>query len=98
MAKIDAFLETMAQRKADRAVLLSDKPIQIFCGSQKLEGAMIPAAQLCSLMDEVIPALLRPQLSADGSFHFLHHSPHGAFDFGVETFVGVMTVHISPSK
>ncbi len=98
MAKIDKMLEMITSRNIERAVLIGDRPFQLFAGGRKVEGSLTPAAQLQEILEEITPLQFLSLLRDGGAFHFRHTSPYGDFDIGAENFVGTLQVTISPAK
>src|SRR5690349_18952487 len=98
MAKIDKMLEMIATRSIERAVLVSDRPFQLWTAGRKVEGSITPGPQLLEVMQEITPPQFLPNLNEGGAFHFRHTSSHGVFDIGAENFVGSLQVTITPAK
>lgn len=103
MAKIDAFLEMVVQKKVGKAVMNGNRPIALWINNQKVEGNVIPTAQLEQLLLEVTPDHLKSQLapgSQQGSvlFNFNYTSPVGPFHFAVELFAGDVQITVTPQK
>jgi TM2 domain-containing membrane protein YozV len=98
MAKIDKMLEMITERGVERAVLIGDRPFQLWTGGRKVEGAPTPAASLHEVMQEIVPPQFEPLLRDGGAFHFRHVSPHGLWDIGAENFVGSLQVTITPAR
>ena len=98
MAKLDKFIEMMVQRQAERAVIIGDKPFQIFINGKKTEGSPLPAEQLREALKEITPAHLLSQVSDGGSFHFRYDSSSGPCEIGAETLFDTIQVTLSPSK
>ncbi len=98
MAKLDKFMEMMAQRKVSRAVLVNDKPFELIISGQKSEGTVTSGAQLTQTIEEITPVHLRHLLSQDCFFDFRHELPQGAFDVSVENFFGTFKVIIAPTE
>ncbi|HEY0072681.1 MAG TPA: TM2 domain-containing protein [Abditibacteriaceae bacterium] len=98
MAKIEKMLEMFSTRNVERAILIGDRPFQLYAGGRKVEGSLTPATQLREVLEEITPTQFLPSLNEGGAFHFRYPSPHGTFDIGVENFVGTLQVTITPAK
>ncbi|MDF2441257.1 MAG: twitching motility protein PilT [Abditibacteriota bacterium] len=96
MAQFDQLIAMMTQRHAERALLVSDKPMHLCVNGVDSTGAMIPAAALQHAVSEIVPPNLRAQLTQDGAFHFPHQSMHGSFEIGVARQGSVLQVSIVP--
>lgn len=98
MNKIDKFIELMAQRGAERAVLYGDKPYTVWIEGRKIQGTIISSVQLRQILDEIIPTAQKSQLTYGGTFHFAYQSPSGVFDVGVEVFLDSIQASLAPSQ
>jgi len=98
MAKIDKFIDMMTARHVERALIIGDKPLQIFISGQKKEGPVITADQLRQALYEVTPDHLRSVIDTGGSFDFIYDSPQGPFAIYVETFFDSVQVKLVPGK
>lgn len=98
MAKLDKFLEMMAQRQVKRAVLIGDKPFQIILNGQKVEGSVLPTEQLRQALLEVAPEHLRSEVEEGGSLQFCYNSPQGPCDVEAETFFGTIQIKLALGK
>lgn len=98
MAKIDKMLEMMVQREIERAILIGDRPFQLFAGGRKVEGSLTPAEQLLEIVTEIVPDTFASMLRDGGAFHFRYQSPFGTFDIGVENLLGNLQVTIHPAR
>ncbi|RYX81348.1 type IV pilus twitching motility protein PilT [bacterium] len=83
MAQIDQLIGMMSQRHAERVMLINDQPMQLFVGGNQTAGALVPAAALQNLLNEITPPHLRQNLGLDGGFSFSYQSSHGPFDIKV---------------
>src|SRR5690349_20418050 len=97
MAQIDNLIGMMVQRKVERAMLVNDKPMNLYVGGQSMPGSPISGAQLQTVLQEVTPPHLRANLSQDGGFHFPYQSSHGSFEISVARSAGTLQVTISPN-
>lgn len=96
MPQIDSLIGMMAQRKVEKALLINDKPMQLYMGGQPNPGSVIGGQQLQTVVAEVTPANLRENLAKDGGFHFPYQSPHGQFEITVARGGGTLQVTIEP--
>jgi hypothetical protein len=97
MASIDKFLHMMAERHIERAVLAADRPFQLIQGGQKSDGPVLSASNLNTALKEITPPHFLPHLEEGGTFHFVHYSPDGGYNFSVENYVGALEVTVTPS-
>lgn len=98
MAAIDKLIERMVQHKAERVVLCNEQPIRLFVDGREASGAVLGAAQLRGMMQEVTPPELRSQLAYKSSFQFPYTSQQGIFDFTVVNGNGALQVTITPHR
>ena len=98
MAQIDQLIARMVQNHADRALLVSDKPMHIVVDGHDSPGQTISLAQLQTVVQEVTPGHLRANLALDSHFHFPYKSTHGSFEIGVARAGTTLQVSIRPSK
>ncbi|PQV64168.1 twitching motility protein PilT [Abditibacterium utsteinense] len=96
MAQIDNLIGMMVQRKVEKALLMNDKPMNLYIGGQTLPGSPISGAQLQTVLQEVTPPHLREKLAQDGGFHFDYENLHGHFEIGVARGNGTLQVTILP--
>jgi twitching motility protein PilT len=96
MAQIDQLIARMVQSHADRAILVSDKPMHIVVNGQDTPGQTISLAALQSVVQEITPPHLRPNLAIDSQFHFLYKSPHGDHEIGVARAGSTLQISIVP--
>ena len=96
MAQIDNLIGMMVQRHVEKALLVNDKPMQFYVNGQTAAGTVTSGHQLQSLVAEVTPPTMRPQLAQDGGFKFPYQSPHGSFEISVARGGGSLQVTISP--
>ena len=98
MAQFDQLIAMMTQRHAERALLVSDKPMHLCINGADQTGQIIPAAALQHAVSEIVPPNMRAQLAQDGAFHFPHKSAHGNFEIGVARQGTILQVSIVPAK
>ncbi len=98
MAQIDNLIGMMTQRKVEKALLVNDKPMNLYVGGQSMPGSPISGAQLQTVLQEVTPPHLREKLAMDGGFHFPYQNSHGEFDIAVGRNAGTLQVTITPSS
>jgi twitching motility protein PilT len=98
MAQIDNLIGMMVQRKVEKALLVNDKPMNLYIGGQSMPGSPISGAQLQTVLQEITPPHLRANLAQDGGFHFPYQSTHGAFEIAVARGAGTLQVTISPNN
>ena len=98
MANFDKFIEMMAQRQVERAVLIGGQPFQLFINGLKTEGSVISIEQLRQSLIEVTPEHLRPQIEAGSSLHFSYNSPHGPYEVSVDTLFDAFQVTLTLSN
>ena len=98
MPKIDKLLETLHDKNVEKAVLKSEKPIQLWVKSQCFSGSITPANQLLEIMREVTPPHLIFSLENGGAFHFVRRFDTGNYEFGVESFAGSLSVTVTRGK
>ncbi|HEX8464082.1 MAG TPA: hypothetical protein VF627_05630, partial [Abditibacterium sp.] len=98
MAQIDHLIGMMVQQHVERALLVNDKPMNLYIGGQSRPGSPISGAQLQTVLQEVTPPPMRAMLAQDGGFHFPYHSAHGEFEIAVARGGGVLQVTISPNN
>jgi twitching motility protein PilT len=96
MAQIDNLIGMMVQRNVERALLMNDKPMNLYVGGQSMPGSPISGAQLQTVLQEVTPPHLRANLAQDGGFHFPYQSAHGCFEIAVARGSGTLQVTITP--
>ncbi len=97
MAQIDNLIGMMTQRKVEKALLINDKPMNLYIGGQPMPGSPISGAQLQTVLQEVTPPHLREKLAQDGGFHFDYHNGNGHFDIAVGRSAGALQVTITPT-
>jgi twitching motility protein PilT len=97
MSQIDNFIKMMADRNIDRAVLVNDRPGQLFTGGHEEAGPVIPGVKLQQVVQEVTPPNLRSQLTHDGNLAFPYQSPSGAYQISVQRGGNTLQVSISPA-
>ncbi len=83
MAQIDKLIAMMAQRNAERAVLMSDKPVRLVYADQSISGAIIPAGRLEGILQEIVPAHLSYRLTQIGRFEFPYQLDQGVYTLSV---------------
>ena len=96
MNKVDKLLERMVQRRIEAAILVNDQPARFLVAGREATGGVLPASQLQSLVQEIIPTSLWWELSQDGSFEFPYQSPYGIFTIAVERANGSFQVSLAP--
>jgi twitching motility protein PilT len=96
VAQIDQLIAKLVQSRAERALLINDRPAHIFIGGQDSPGPTIALAQLQHVVQEITPAQLRPNLAQNGHFHFPYRSPSGDFEIAVAREDGSLQVSIVP--
>lgn len=97
MAQIDNLIGMMVQRNVERALLVNDKPMNLYVGGQSMPGSPISGAQLQTVLQEVTPPHLRANLAQDGGFHFPYQSSHGCFEIAVARGGGTLQLTITPN-
>lgn len=97
MAQIDNLIGMMTKQHAERAILINDKPFNLVIDGQQKSGQTIPGAQLQSLVQEITPPELRPNLAQEGHFDFSYQSPHGNVQIKVMRGGGQLQVAIVPT-
>ncbi len=96
MAQIDNLIGMMTQRNIEKALLVNDKPMNLYIGGQSMPGSPISGAQLQTVLQEVTPPHLREKLAQDGGFHFDYQNVNGHFDIAVGRSAGTLQVTITP--
>ncbi len=84
MAEIDQWLGNMTTRQAERMVITNDQPARLYRSGVEVIGPTIAGAHLRRVIEEIVPAELRLQLSTDGQFQFARSLPNGTFSIVVE--------------
>ncbi len=98
MAQIDNLIGMMTQRKVEKALLMNDKPMNLYIGGQAMPGSPISGAQLQTVLQEVTPPHLREKLAQDGGFHFDYQNIHGHFEIAIARGGGTLQVTILPTS
>ena len=96
MAQIDNLIGMMVQRKVEKALLMNDKPMNLYVGGNPMPGSPISGAQLQTVVQEVTPPHLREKLAQDGGFHFDYQNSHGHFEIAIARGGGTLQVTITP--
>ena len=96
MPDIDKLIEKMMERGGTRMVIAGDRAICLFVGEREGSGPVIATARLSSLLDEIVPHSLAPNLGQDCRFQFPHQSPLGIFQIEVERSKGQLRVILVP--
>src|SRR3712207_3900627 len=96
MAQIDNLIGMMVQRRVERALLVNDRPMNLYVDGQSHPGQPISGAQLQTVITEVTPPHMRDKLSHDGGFSFPYQSPHGNYEISVGRGGGTLQVTIAP--
>jgi twitching motility protein PilT len=95
MAQIDNLIGMMVQRHVDKALLVNDRPMNLYVGGQSHPGQTISGPQLQTVITEVTPPNLRDKLSQDGGFSFPYTCGHGNFEISVGRGGGTLQVTIA---
>jgi twitching motility protein PilT len=98
MAQIDNLIGMMTQRGVEKALLVNDKPMNLYVGGQSMPGSPISGAQLQTVLQEVTPPHLREKLAQDGGFHFDYQNANGHFDIAVGRSASTLQVTITPTN
>lgn len=77
MPQLDRLFESIVQRGATQAILLSDQPTQLFIGQQIIEGSPLSGGNLQNMLAEVVPPERSHELLQDGQFEIYHATPQG---------------------
>ncbi len=83
MAQIDLLLARLAQSGATGATMRGDAPIEMLVAGRQSQGAVVPAAMLRAIVEEIVPEAQRVELERRRVFQFTYSSPHGPFDIVV---------------
>lgn len=97
MPQLDRLFESMAKRGASQAILLSDQPIQLFIGTQIIEGTPLSGTALQSMLAEVMPPERSAELLQDGQFEVYHDTPQGIMHLNVTRRGKILKVVASPA-
>ncbi len=72
MAQIDELIAAMMARRADALILISDESAQLNFGGRLAKGAVVPAALLRNMLDEILPDDQKLPRVKPNKFEFVH--------------------------
>lgn len=98
MAALDELLKIMVQRGAERAVLMSNRPSQIFVGGRQINGTTIAHLDLIDMVTGAAPPQLHSSLSHQGKFYFTYESAFGNFDILLERGGRTLIALVEPAQ
>ena len=95
MAQIDKLISKMVQDNIDRAVLISDQPMQLHAFGSFTGGATLTRERINSILQEIIPSNLKTHEHPQGKFHFPYSSPQGVFTVRVRETASIIQVSVT---
>lgn len=96
MAQIEKLIQTMTQRQAEKAMLISDKATRLFVKGQPVDGAALTTPQLVSLLKESAPSEIQPQIGQSNRLEWLYKAPTGTYSVTVTRLPDGLSATIAP--